>query len=326
MNTGTARGVLIGMLMALGGADIATARPAAETITIPFNPHRDAVVVAATVHGVPMRFIIDTAVDPSIIDLTRAEAIGLPIDRSGKEEADGVGAARSPIYLSVIDGLVLGGVRFAKFDAAAMDMGPLSSRHGSPLDGVLGYSFLRDRLVLIDYPSDRFALLDGLHQARPHISSCRLSFTVPFDPKGEHTIPRIPEFRFGRSQGPASVDTGSSHGIDLLPAAFSLADVKSSYRATGVEDVTGARGAISLEKGRLGVPVGFGPFTLPSGQPVLVRQVAGNEEGGRVANIGNQVFRQMGLKILLDYPGKRMTFYGACKRPADPRPRAGRRP
>ena len=32
----------------------------------------------------------------------------------------------------------------------------------------------------------------------------------------------------------------------------------------------------------------------------------------RLANIGNKLLAAMGLKMLLDYPGKRITFYGKC--------------
>jgi len=32
----------------------------------------------------------------------------------------------------------------------------------------------------------------------------------------------------------------------------------------------------------------------------------------RVANIGNQVFAAMKLKIILNYPAKRLLFYGNC--------------
>lgn len=48
-----------------------------------------------------------------------------------------------------------------------------------------------------------------------------------------------------------------------------------------------------------------------AGQIVTVRMVKGMRET-RAANIGNQLFAAMELKMLLDYRGKQVTFFGDC--------------
>jgi hypothetical protein len=39
---------------------------------------------------------------------------------------------------------------------------------------------------------------------------------------------------------------------------------------------------------------------------------AGSKDDKRFANVGNQLFADMQLKILLNYRDKRLTFYGSC--------------
>ena len=58
---------------------------------------------------------------------------------------------------------------------------------------------------------------------------------------------------------------------------------------------------------------GFGPFTLPPGQPADLRATAGSPDT-RLANIGNKLFAALKLKMLLDYKARQMTFYGSCVR------------
>ncbi|MGH3428909.1 MAG: hypothetical protein ACRDQZ_15310 [Mycobacteriales bacterium] len=57
--------------------------------------------------------------------------------------------------------------------------------------------------------------------------------------------------------------------------------------------------------------VGFGPFSLLAGQVVMLTK-ASSATDKRAANIGNQLFAAMNLKILLDYPAKQILFYGNC--------------
>ncbi len=50
---------------------------------------------------------------------------------------------------------------------------------------------------------------------------------------------------------------------------------------------------------------------MPAGQAVTVRKTPGSDT--RIANIGNKLFAAMGLKMILDYKDRAMTFYGVCR-------------
>lgn len=285
----------------------------AAPLTVPFDFSRSAIGLDVTVKGQPLFMILDTGVDPSAIDAARAEALGLKIDRGAGGEASGVGDAKeSKVYPATLDGLAIAGHGFAPIDALALDMSAISAGYGRALDGVLGYSFLADKIVLIDYGQARLGILGRPADAASSVRACRKRWTIPLRGFPDDSIPAIPEFRFGKASGTISLDTGSNGGITLYPAALDLAGLRAALQETGEQTATGARGSTTVKTYVLNEPVGFGPFTLPAGQAVTLRKTPGSDT--RVANIGNKLFAAMGLKMLLDYRSRMMTFYGDCRR------------
>jgi hypothetical protein len=255
--------------------------------------------------------ILDTGVDPSAIDLKRATALGFKIERHAGGQASGEGdASDAAVFPTSIDGLKISGQSFPPLDALAIDMGALSARYGRPIDGVLGYSFLNGRIVLIDYPKQSLTILDQPADAREAVKTCRQHLAMPLEFSPDENIPVITGFRFGSAAGTISLDTGSTGGIALYQKALDLPGLKQALVEKGEVKFTGARGDGAAKRYVLKVPVGFGRFTLPAGQVVSVR---GAPPDGRVANIGNKLFSSMKLKMLLDYQHHMLTFYGACQ-------------
>jgi len=124
---------------------------------------------------------------------------------------------------------------------------------------------------------------------------------------GCDNTPIIPDFRFGTASGPISLDTGSNGGISLFDHAFDSPSVTAAAVENGEVEHTGARGSAKSKTYAFEAPVGFGPFSLPSGQ--LVNRIkAESQDDKRFANVGNRVFAEMGLKVLLSYRDKKPTF------------------
>lgn len=284
----------------------------AAPLVVPFDFSRHAIGLDVTVHGQVLHMLLDTGVDPSVIDTVRADALGLKIDRGTSGEASGEGDAKSAqVYGATLDGLALEGHDFAPIDALALDMSTLSASYGRKLDGVLGYSFLDGRIVLIDYAHTTLTILDRPADATPSVAACRKRWTIPLHGFPDDAIPAIPDFRFGKASGTISLDTGSNDGIALYQAALDLPGLRAALKETGERTATGGRGKTTVKTYVLNEPVGFGPFTLPAGQPVTLRKTPGTDT--RVANIGNQLFAAMKVKMLLDYKSRVMTFYGDCR-------------
>jgi hypothetical protein len=287
----------------------ATAAP----LSVPFDFSRNAIGLDVSVKGAPLYVILDTGVDPSVIDETLAGTLGLKIDRGAGGEASGEGDAKHSVtYPTSIDGLAVAGRAFAPFDALTTDMSTLSKHYGRKLDGVIGYSFLNGKIVLIDYAKTTLGILDAPSDAAPVVSRCARHWSIALQGLPDDSIPIVADFRFGAAKAPISLDTGSNGGISLFPKALALPGLRAALVEKGKTTYAGARGESSTKIYVLREPVGLGPFTLPAGQVVTLRptQDAGD---ARAANIGNQLFAAMKLKLLLDYKSRAVTFYGACR-------------
>ncbi len=178
--------------------------------------------------------------------------------------------------------------------------------------GVLGYSFLTGKIVLIDYANRTLGILDHPGDATAVVATCRKHWSAALRSFPDDTIPAIWDFHFGAASGPVSLDTGSNGGISLYQKALELPAMSAALAKKGEIAYSGARGSAKADSYVLNEPVGFGPFTLPAGQSVTLRS-AGEASDTRVANIGNKLFAAMKLKMLLNYRDGIMVFYGDCR-------------
>jgi hypothetical protein len=282
----------------------------AVSVETPFDFSRSVIGIEVSIKGKTLFAILDTGVDPSIINLADAEELGLKVDLSDSGEAGGFGEGRgATVYPARVAGLTIRGHRFAAFDALAADTASLSDRAQRQLDVVLGFSFLSDKIVLVDYIEHKLAILDASGKVRAMVRACRTRWRIPLETF--ESYPVIPGFRLGDASGPVTLDTGSSGGIGLFPEALDLPGVRTSLVDQGATTRRGARGESTVENFILNQAVGFGPFTLPAGQRVFVHKQQGSA-AARIANVGNPLLAELKLKILLDYRSRVMTFYGDC--------------
>lgn len=282
----------------------------AEPVIAPFDFSKTTIELEVSIKSVVLHMLLDTGVDPSVVDLARADTLGLPVDRSDAGEASGFGDGKgATIFPSRVEGLTLGGHGFGAFDALATDMRGISTGYGRKLDGILGYSFLSDKIVLIDYQGARLGFLSRASQANALTRGCRTHWSIPL--KTHDSFPVIADFRLGEATAPVTLDTGSNGSIGLFQSALDLPGVRAKLREDGSVTRTGARGEAKSKAYKLDAPVGFGPFTAPSGTVVSTYSEPGSTDT-RVANIGNRLMADLKLKLLLDYPGRKMTFYGDC--------------
>ncbi|WP_404711271.1 retropepsin-like aspartic protease [Sphingomonas sp. MMS24-J13] len=240
--------------------------PAASApLTVPFDFSKRAIGISATIRGEPVHVILDTGVDPSVVDLRRAEMLGLTVDRTNGGEASGFGEGKgATIFPARVDSLAISGRRFRTFDALASDMSTLSVHYGSKLDAVLGYSFLSDKIVLIDYPGRTLGILARRDEVKAAVRRCRTRWTIPL--KTQDSFPVVAGFRLGKARGTISLDTGANGGIGLFRRALNLPGLRASLVEDGTIVHQGARGEARAKRFRLAAPVGFGPFTLPPGR------------------------------------------------------------
>lgn len=264
-----ARACCLSLLLAAG-----CATPSAA-IEAPFDFARQQVLIEGAIGGERLRFLVDTGATPSAIDLATAERTGLAVDRRRSGLASGAGDDEVPIYASGIEGLRIGGREIGTVEAVAVDLGAVSGRYGAPVHGVLGWSFLSGRVVRFDYARRRL-LLDPPGPACPAEG---LQARYPFDPA--QAPPRIEGLRINGREASATIDTGSSLGLQVFAQAAGRLGVEPLPGASVA--ALGARGAYALTPAREAV-LGIGRWSAPV-ETVLSPAIA--DDAQRDVNLGN---------------------------------------
>src|ERR1700728_2997852 len=207
---------VLGILFGLGGGTVF-----GQTLRVPFDFSQSEIGIEATVNGEPLFILLDTGVDPSTIDLQRAEALHLKIDRNAGGQVSGFGNTEQPTaFPTTIQGFAIAGQKFGSFDALASDLSAISAKYGRQVDAFIGYSFLQDKIILIDYPGRTLHLLDRPSAAATSASkSCRTKWSAPMQLLEGENWPLIPQLRRGAAATPAPLPTGST---GLIPSTMAL--------------------------------------------------------------------------------------------------------
>lgn len=283
-----------------------------QTLRVPFDFSQSEIAIDATVNGEPLYILLDTGVDPSSIDLQRAEALHLKIDRNAGGQVSGFGNTEQPTaFPTTIQGFAISGHKFGSFDALASDLSALSAKYGRRVDAFIGYSFLRDKIILVDYPERTLLLLDRPLAATSATKSCRTKWSAPMQLLEGENWPLIPQLRLGDAVISATLDTGSSGSITLYEGALDMHGVRSALVQKGEVNSGGFHGEERFKEYVFNKPIGFASFELPPGAAVTLRNVKGSLPN--LANVGNKLFASMGLKMMLDYRHRTMTFFGDCR-------------
>ena len=236
----------------------------------------------------PYFFLLDTGVNPSGIDLALARELGLVEGDQPVGEAGGVGNDKVFIYAATIKSARLGGLPLEAIPAVAMDFTGLGKRLGRPLHGILGYSFLKGRIVRIDYPQRQVVLLPaGFHyQGKP-------AFREPLVFVANDTMPLLESVAVNGKLLPLSLDTGSSLVLELYPEGAAQAGVTAAPEDQ--TEITGARGD---EKAGLGQvqQIALGELSQADCEVLLPPH---QRPGNRLGNLGNGFLKH--YVLTLDY-------------------------
>ena len=283
-----------------------------QTLHVPFDFSQSEIAIEATIKGKAVFVLIDSGVDPSVIDLKRAEALRLKVDRKAASPVSGYGSTEQPTaFPTTIRGFAISGQKFGSFDALTTDLSALSTMYGRRLDAVIGYSFLKDKIIMIDYPGQTFLVLDRASAANSATESCRTKWTTSMQLLKGENWPLIPQLHLGEAVIPATLDTGSNGFLLLYEGALDKPGVRSALVEKGEVKSGGFKGEEKREEYVFNKPVGFGNFELPPGSTVTLRNVKGSPSN--LANLGNKFFASMNLKMMLDYRHRTMAFFGDCR-------------
>jgi predicted aspartyl protease len=106
----------------------------------------------------PYQFILDTGAAISL--LSSELALSLGIKPSGVKEAN-VAGGRIQVLISSVDSLTVGAAKLKDVQVAIMDLSDIGKEVGANIDGNIGYNYLKEFVVTVDYRKNVIRLIKG---------------------------------------------------------------------------------------------------------------------------------------------------------------------
>jgi hypothetical protein len=220
---------------------------ASAITTVPIEVVNNHVYVRVCVNGRELQFILDTGSSGSPIDMNTASELGIPLLGRGAARGAGPGTAATARIENV--SATIPGTPVVVPVGRALDLSGVSRGEGIRIQGILGYPFLSQYVVAIDYRKQELRLYDpktfrydgpgtrlglDLRQNQPHVDAAiRL-------PDGE-TI-----------KGFFLVDVGSGAALLLTKPFIEKHSIRPRVRPTlRVRSGGGVGGAVTSDVGRI---------------------------------------------------------------------------
>lgn len=216
-------------VLAIGGAAVwwyrdavVWPKPRAEFITgrassgwLGFSAEEPRIVIVDTlVNGAPVRALLDSGAQSSVIDRGLAERIGIPLSNIAPVVAFGVSGAPQMGRSAIID-VTVGDLRFGGLRAAVLELEPIAAASRRPFSLILGQDILSVVVADIDFPGGRVAFEDPEFHMLP-----REAVTVPARSQRRELL--IPITVEGTTLE-VVLDTGASGALALSPETAQLA-------------------------------------------------------------------------------------------------------
>ena len=277
----------------------AQAKSKDQVIEFPFEFHKNEIILQVSVNGKgPFNMMLDTGTDPSGVDITTAKEIGLKLHPLGKEISGG-GTDSTLGYYTQFPLIQVGGFTAKNVDALAIDLTKISERLGKPLHGVLGHSVLNGRIVQIDYPNRviRFLARSPLSKASEQVNTAKR--TVVSFRYNDNVL--IDDVTVNGKKMVGNLDTGSSGGFNLTPAAVVYLGLEEEVSRAPVSTDVGFKGASENRKGKLR-NVTIGGISIDEPDVIFFGKGTGRDKKPWGINIGNVFLKDFVMTI--DYRKK----------------------
>ncbi len=202
----------LALCMALSACASAPAPAPQADIELPAVFHDGLVYVQVSVDGAAAVWMdLDNGTSPSAIDLDYAQSLGLKL-KPGAGSATGIGSERVEFFNTSAE--LAAGQASRRIDFSASRLKGMLGPDGKQLAGVLGYSFLAGRILVIDYPNQKV-----IFAAASKPCACDL-------PMGLDTnIATVPVTVAGHRMT-ALIDSGGLYTLLATPAAVKLAGLE----------------------------------------------------------------------------------------------------
>ena len=278
----------------------------AEIIELPFTFERSSVIIPVKVNGKgPYNMLLDTGAEQSAVDLNTAKELGLKLNPIGGGKVVATGTKQNTLFLTKLSQMDVGSLKAKDLLAVATDFSKISQRVGIPVHGVVGYNFLKHRVVQFDYQKHvvRFYSTSRIPKSQPADTASRMA--LPFRFYGDDRFPVIDDVYVNGKKIRAELDTGHSGVLALTAAAIKRLGLEAEAQAAEPETSEGALGTSVNRKGKLKTLM-VGTVTIES-PTVSFRAVnSGLDEAPFDGLLGNDFFKD--FVVTFDYRNMIVTF------------------
>jgi predicted aspartyl protease len=290
------------VLLLFSSAAIGYSQKRVPPIEVPFELVHNQIVVEVKIAGKgPYSMLVDTDTDPSAIDLATAKELGLMDSRS--YPATGGGTEVNSVQPTRLPTMELGAVLAKDVLAAAIDLKKLAVKLERPIHGVLGYSFLKDRIIQIDYPNSKIRFYTdfpyaGIQNQPNTVNKIAMAFRYDDGVLVDSVFINGQKLK-------ATFDTGSSGTFSLTPEAVAILGLDEEAQNGEVEKSVGFNGEYESKSGLL-KSVRIGRLSLDSAPAALWSPGTGHDKKKFQVSIGNGFFKD--YLLTFDFHGKIVVF------------------
>jgi predicted aspartyl protease len=295
--------IAILILFLLGVVENGSAQTRSAPVEVPFEFVHNQIVVTVKIAGKgPYHMLFDTDSDPSAIDLATAKELGLELD-SRSYAASGGGSETQTVQLTRLPSVELGTILARDVVAGAIDLKKLSDKLERPIHGVLGYTFLKDRIIQIDYAASKLRFFaESPYAGIQNQPNTVNKIAMPFRYDNGVLIDSV--FINGQKLK-ATLDTGSSGTFALTAEAVAILGLEDQAQDGAAEKSAGYNGQYESKSGVV-KSVRIGRLSLESAPVSFWPTGAGHDKAKFQVNIGNGFFKD--YLLTFDFRGKMVVF------------------
>lgn len=247
----------------------------------------------------PFSFILDTGAGTTLLAPELAASLG--VRSTGKKTGQSAGGAVE-VHLGTLDSLGVGGLMRSNLEIAIHDLSPISRTVGASLDGDLGYNFLKDYRLRLDFVACELRLEDPKrceYFGAPALVDLPMRLAHPLKP-----LILIDAWVNGRGPFQFALDTGTSTtaisprlGHELGLPSHPMANVTTGGAAIAAR-------AARVETLHLGAASVRDLDVMLGGFLDMLSQVIGKQLDGI---IGYNFLRH--FRVAIDYPNENLSLF-----------------
>ena len=270
-----------------------------SALRVPIELANDLIVLKVRVNNSrALHFILDTGASISVMDPQSAKALGLRA--KGKLDLDATGGSVQSRLIGPVS-LSLTGVTVFNQTLATIDLDAFAPLFGYKIDGIIGYDFINNFVVEIDYAA---SLLNLYETGSYKYSGAGESIPIELVEKTPFVRGRIVLSGRGPVEGKFEVDTGGTMVLNLNTPFVNKHKMLETLAKQAQSKLGGAGGSSAAVKAQV-TAVELGSFVIKNPLVVFAQGTEGSEGSAEYdGELGSRFFSQ--FKTILDYSRSQM--------------------